>query len=117
MNPDNIKASIQAIIDGLAPLAKQSQIPLEELWSWAIKHNYALAVVDLVVGVLLLGSWIYCFRQFLKARKKDPYSDGSLISRLTTLSGIFGLIAAFFCIGEAIMRLIGPGWSTAEDIG
>ena len=54
MNPDTIKNSIQAVIDGLTPLAQKLQIPIEGVFKWAIKHNYALAFSQLLTPLICI---------------------------------------------------------------
>ena len=52
MNPDNIKQSIQAVIDGLAPLAHTLNVRLEHLWKWGMKNNIAQAFSSVLFFVL-----------------------------------------------------------------
>lgn len=126
MNPQNIKDSIQAVIDGLTPLAQKMQIPIEQLWSWAIKHNYAIAITEVSFFVLMLIALIP-YTALLKHGLKQK--DGSSYSNFDNSDGLTGLAFAISIVlftalisatiglfTDAIPRLISPEWHTIQDI-
>jgi hypothetical protein len=56
MNPENIKSSIQAVIDGLTPLADKLSIPLEKIFEYAMRQNYVYAIESIfgLIGLLVV---------------------------------------------------------------
>lgn len=118
MNPDQIKESIQAVVDGLTPLAQKLQVPIEGLFGWAIKHNYAEAVMGLLPLALLLGAILPIFLKNIhkadwNAVEVTPHHVIAIISGL--FAGLFTIVAMLET-GEAIARLVAPEWYTIQDI-
>lgn len=117
MELNNIKENIQAVVDGLTPLAQKLQVPIEGLWGWALKHNYAVASVELLYGatgllILVLG---------IKNGKweKDEYDVVGTPTKwaLLGIAGVLVLLAGgVWGIYDGILRLIAPEWMTAQDI-
>lgn len=119
MNAENIKASIQAVVDGLTPLAQKLGVAIEGLWGWAMKHNYAVAgelLFGALCGIILLIFSVWLIK---KVSKLTMYDDEVLC-----VFGWIGGIAAFIggavcfvmCSIQAIDRIIAPEWNTAVDI-
>lgn len=117
MNPDVIKNSIQAVIEGLTPLAEKLKIPIEGLWGWALKHNYALAF-ESVLGAILTGIALYfttrLIKMAIKADKENDESFGFWVGGIV-LSLIASIAFIIFSI-EAIDRFVAPEYNTAKDI-
>lgn len=118
MNTDTIKTSIQAIVDGLTPLAQKLQVPIEGLWKWAIMHNYAVAFENLfgvIIGLSLLITGIILIKKGIKIKQNTSYEgDGYFFSGV--LITVAAILFIGFC-GTTIMdRLIAPEWNTAQDI-
>ncbi len=114
MNPETIKQSIQAIVDGLTPLAQKLQIPIEGLFGWAIKHNYALAVSYFLVPLISLIIFALLFRYF---RKEENDNDNTfMIIWSLGFAFVISLIIFLVCLPDAIDRLIAPEWNAANDI-
>ncbi len=124
MNPENIKQSIQAVVDGLTPLAQKLQVPVEGLWGWAIRHNYAEAVFCFFVFLVCLGI-LFAYYKFMRygcgSEKEDScnriyMNDWEWIS---VYGGVVAAIVFIFLIAslyDISMRLIAPEWSTMKDI-
>lgn len=116
MNPDTIKSSIQAVVDGLTPLAQKMQVPLSGLWEWALRHNYAQAYFDLIMVVMSIVGIIFVSKLFkwgLKQDKEGNFPGGYMIGGFLLVAS---LIVGFVCIHQATMRFVAPEWSTAQDI-
>lgn len=125
MNPEEIKGSIQAIIDGLAPLAQKLQVPLDQLWAWSVKHNYAIAGVNLVW--FLVSIFVaYGYYRFIKWGNviEEGESDTRIYRRdlgpvvimagvLVTVILITGLVSL---LSASVPRLLAPEWYTANDL-
>lgn len=114
MNPDKIKESIQAVVDGLTPLAQKLQVPIEHLWGWAMKHTYAVAISELL-GFFLFGS-LYAWIATILLRKGKEEGDLELASAFLFFAGVPIAILTAFVFMQAIPRLISPEWYTAQDI-
>jgi hypothetical protein len=121
MNADVIKSSIQGVIDGLTPLASKMGIAVEAIFTWAIKHNYAVGLTMLLSLPLAI---IFTTLSYNQARKVKDWQyfrkqgDGVSVAFMV----IFGLIAlittiaTFAHLPEAIDRLIAPEWNASKDI-
>jgi hypothetical protein len=134
MNAENIKNTIQAIIDGLTPLAQKLQIPIEGLFRWAIKHNYAIAVEELVGSVICMVAMFVGYKFVKLGFKKDAeqkemlksVNEGDRWKYSSTdnfgfyMAGgmiiVVSLVLLTFILPMAIDRLIAPEWNTAQDI-
>lgn len=121
MNPENIKNSIQAVVDGLAPLAQQLQVPIEGLWDLAIRYNYAQAISGLVVNLLAIVCIILIRKSMLKkyTEKDLHWRDDEFHIIINAISGFvlgIALIILIFTAHEFVMRLIAPEMMTAKDI-
>lgn len=125
MNPENIKNSIQAIVDGLTPLAQKLQIPLEKIFSWAIKENY-VNLISLIILGLVLSISIFLFYKFIKwgcaknenGNSRFYYDDGFVV--IGVFAGIILTIVFFifltFGIPKIISRAINPEYNALQDI-
>lgn len=127
MTPDKIKEYIQSIIDGLSPLANKLGIAIEQVFTWAIKHNYAVAG-SIIIGWLLSLIVVYLvYRLFKYGMGKDnPDSHYTRIQNSEGLEfasvigaiggGIFLIIMTVGLISDAVPRLIAPEWYATQDI-
>jgi hypothetical protein len=95
MDIQNIKDTIQAVIDGLTPLAQKLQIPLERVFGWAIKQNYVYAISELIGFVVLIGAmigWIKLLKYGLGEEKDNSYSrlynSEGLLQCITFILGV-----------------------------
>jgi len=116
MNPEVIKNSIQAIIDGLTPLAQKLQVPIEGLWGWAIKHNYALATAYLIEPVINIAALIVGLSCL---RKANWEGNGNSYAVVVVVAGVIWLMSGMFLlidITEIIARFVSPEWMTIQDI-
>lgn len=128
MNPQNIQETIQSVIDGLAPLAQKMQVPIQYLWQWALKRNFAIAVSEYVaLGVFLILDIItykvvrYGFKPY--DSKISNYSNFDKSDTLCALGvflsfiSVIGTIILFVIVlSDANMRLLSPEFSTIQDI-
>jgi len=125
MDAEQIKMGIQAVVDGLTPLAQKLQIPIEGIFVWAIKHNYAQAAIGLAEAVTVIPI-AYYYVKFMKwgfEKASDEFygrfaEDGgktalaiffSIFVLVITISGIMG-------IETAISRFIAPEWNASKVI-
>src|ERR1051325_196791 len=102
MNPDTIKNTIQAVIDGLTPLAQKLQVPLEGLWKWGLKHNYAVAIEELFAALLCTVGIYWSIKAIKKAIQVDlnnNYED----STGYWVTGIMGVILCI--VGFVILSI------------
>lgn len=117
MNPETIKNSIQAVVDGLTPLAQKLGIALTSVFGWAMKHNFAIAwenVFGAVCGLVGIGIGTYALR---KAYNMKGYNDPTTL--WTTLGFIICAVSVailVICSISAIDRFVAPEWHTAQDI-
>lgn len=118
MNPENIKNSIQAVIDGLTPLAQKLQIPIEGLFGWALKNNYAIAVTNLIPLIPLIIFMVLLFRAIPKSKwnEKSPTNVEAYLVIFYAIFAIISLIASVACLTSAINRVIAPEWNASNDI-
>jgi len=129
MNPQEIQQTIQAIIDGLTPLAQKLQIPLEKVFEYAIKQNYVYAIwfvladfLGIVIGLSLLVFGLKKYNIFKKkyGTHNCMSEDDIFIALLPTIIG--GLILAtsviiFFASGqETLSRFVNPEYMALQDI-
>jgi len=116
MDPENIQQTIQAVLDGLTPLAQKLQIPLEGLWGWAMKANYAYACIDvyiLIVGIIVfIPSLKFVIKKGLFGDDGDP-NPVAIVSVIGSLIGVAILIGGIIAFGHAIFRIFAPEYSTA----
>lgn len=126
MSPDKIKEYIQAVIEGITPLAQKLGIAVEYLFTWAIKHNYAIAG-SYVIGFLLTILFTYPLYRLMKwgfkkeegahyvnFEEHEPIAIGTML--LTVCYTVMFLFFTAQMITVAIPRLIAPEWYTVQDI-
>jgi uncharacterized membrane protein len=125
MNPDQIKASIQAVIDGLTPLAQKLGIAVESIFTWAIKYNYAQAGIGLFEALSIIPIAIY-YVKFMRwgfgSDRDCSYNrfseDGGklLLATVFSLFVLIMLVVAIVGVETAISRIIAPEWNASKDI-
>lgn len=128
MNADAVKEYIQALIEGLTPLAQKLGIAVEYLFTWAVKHNYAIAgswvfafLITCFLGYLVIRAWKWGMRtdgdssttNFDKS-EFEPYGVITIIA--TFLVTIFFFITTIGVITTAVPRIIAPEYYTIQDI-
>lgn len=118
MNPEVIKGSIQAVIDGLTPLASKLGIAVEAIFGWAIKHNYALGLTMLLPLPVFITLVIISYKNGKKA-DFDDFDKGNLEAVVCIVSAILAFVFMMLTIGylpKAIDRLVAPEWNASKDI-
>lgn len=68
---DTVKESLNGIIEGLTPVAQKLQIPIAELWNWALKHNYAIAAPELLPVIVTPLSLFALIKMYKEAGWKE----------------------------------------------
>lgn len=126
MDAQKVKDVIQAIIDGLTPLAQKLQVPIEHLWGWGIKHNYGLAVAQIVgwVFTLVVASGVYRLLKYGNGKEKGSdysrfYHSEALLfvtAGLTIATIIAVIVMTIMVLSDAVPRMVAPEWYTAQDI-
>jgi hypothetical protein len=127
MDPNKIKESIQAIIDGLTPLAQKMQIPIGNLWEWSIKHNYAVAISQLLffaLTIILTGLEIkLIIWGNKKVNKTSSYSNFDHSQFWPYVVLFLGIALMVFWLGslitifsETVIRFVSPEWMTIKDL-
>jgi len=115
--PTIVKDTLQAVVDGLTPLAQKLGLAVEQIFWWAIKHNYALALAYSIPTILFTIS----ITKFIKYMKKSDFEYG-VSSSSEVLAIVFGvasfilLLVACGTITQAISRWIAPEWNAAQDL-
>ena len=122
MNAETIKNTIQAIIDGLTPLAQKLSVPLEKIFEWAVRENYVIAIENLI-GALVSITIIILFFIFLsKSFKNKEWGDyelgrNAIMSIITGIISFILVILLFFeFIPQTLKRLINPEYHALIDI-
>lgn len=116
MNSSTIRESIQAVVDGLTPLAEKLGVAAESLWGWSVKHTYAVAatnIVEAIICLLVLIGLTLIVRYFLKNGDEDEKFGTCLFCGFL---GGFVLIWMVVAINTAIVRFIAPEYYTLKDI-
>lgn len=120
MNPQTIKDSIQAVIDGLTPLAQKLQIPIQYLWIWCEKNNYAVAASEiscLVISLIAIFPLKAFWKFALKKQEESRYSDWHIGATFATvIFGVFLLSSLAAVIFGAVPRIVAPEYHTAQDL-
>jgi putative heme iron utilization protein len=115
MNPENVKGIVQAFIDALTPLAQKLQVPIEGLFRWAIRHNYAVAVAEIVVPTVATVI-AYKVAKAMYSKMKEWGEVGIMLFILSVTVTIAGIIVSLVLGTNGIMRLVAPEWYTSLDI-
>lgn len=123
MNPDNIRNTIQAVIDGFTPLAQKLQVPLEKLFSWAVVQNYVIAIVLILVLLILfpiLWWGVFKLKKFcikLKDERGDP-DENPMMGFYTALSFLIvgTAIGTPLIVYNILSRLLNPEYMALLDI-
>ena len=121
MNPEVIKSSIQAVIDGLTPLANKLGIAVEAIFGWAIKHNYSVAISILLLPVFTIIFGYITYKNAFKVEDWDT-TKGKQDGMRIAITIIFGLLTFVMFVGtslnlgDAIDRLVAPEWNASKDI-
>ena len=136
MNAETIKNTIQAIIDGLTPLAQKLAVPLEKVFEWAVRENYVIAIencIGILITLIIFITFLICLTKSLKIIKtKNEYGrDYNEWDRPHTnilgKNAIISLITGFLCcilipimffdfIPGTLGRLINPEYHALLDI-
>jgi len=117
--PETIKASLQALVDGLTPLAEKLQVPIESIWTIAIKHNYAIAVSELLTWLICLGILVAIVKRLATLFEKDTLTLEEFDVVQMIVGSVFGIGLALTLITgieKTVIRFIAPEWSTAQDL-
>ena len=126
MNPETIKNTIQAIIDGLTPLAQKLAVPLEKVFNWAIRENYVQAIYEVIFGIILAIAIFYEYK-FIKwgLKKKEEGSKNNFYRRegiqsicivIGIILGVAFLIFSLCAIPDIMRRVINPEYHALMDI-
>jgi hypothetical protein len=128
MEPKQVSEYMKAVGEGLRPLADQITGTGKMVYEFALKHNYAVAVEELVFfgGSVLAAVGMAKFIAW-GMRKQDPpnkYDDINFEDNPPAV--VFGIVGGIICAVavctstydalDAITRLIAPEWSTISDI-
>jgi hypothetical protein len=124
MEPQKIKDSIQAVIDGLTPLAEKLQKPVEELWRMFILENYVKAIWGIVSFIIATILTLIVTNIIKKKIKKNKMSWQDITDHFPlTIGIIFCLISyiilsiLFLVEGQTIVsRFINPEYNVLKDI-
>jgi len=126
MEPQQIKTSIQAIIEGFAPLAEKLQAPAEKIWEWAIRNNYIQVFNDFWGILIVLGFGIAFYKLVKYGFSKDDdsnynhFEESDILVPVTAFLGaclvLALLIACFDLVPDIISRLINPEFNALKDI-
>ena len=123
MNPENIKSSIQAMVEGLTPLAQKLQVPVESLWGWALTHNYATALVNCIPLILMIV-FIYPSIKFVKwaageeEEEEEVSAEGPIVFSVVVVGTLYMLLflTSVHSLSKVIYRLVSPEYMTMKDI-
>lgn len=119
MNPNNIKQSIQAVIDGLTPLAQKLGVPLGQLWEVMVRQNYVYAVYNIVYvicGVIMLyGAWKWNL-WIIKRKSENSFSDSDIGYIGVIIISILASVIILTSATEAIGRFVNPPYYIIQDI-
>ncbi len=119
MESSTIRDSIQAVVDGLTPLADKLQVPIGHLWEWSLKHTYAVIVTDFLEAVLMIGlviAGISLARYTIKEAIDDPYDVGfHFASAGIVLVLVIMIFGVFYDLEDGINRLVAPEYYTMQD--
>ena len=121
METQEIQPTIQAIIDGLTPLAEKLQVPLGKMFEWAIRENYVQAIADIAYFTFfpLVAIGYFKLLKYLREKSKDNYDFEFIAVLVGIIGGIFLTIygvALFFEIPIFIGRLVNPEYHALMDI-
>lgn len=133
MNPEKIKNTIQAITDGLTPLAQKMQVPLEKLFALAIKENMVTAIIEIFFVAVFLAAviaYILLIKWFGKEPKEGGETYKTNYEKINDDEGavpmgvivfgiailLFGVVIIFWTIPDIIARLVNPEYHALEDI-
>jgi hypothetical protein len=128
MEPKQVTEYVKAVGAGLQPLADQITGAGKVVYEFALKHNYAVAIEELVFfgGSVLASVGMAKFIQW-GMKKQDPEDRRSDVNfegnppavAFAIVGGIMCAIvlcASVYDALDAIPRLIAPEWSTISDI-
>ena len=124
MNPETMKNTIQVILEGLEVLALKLKVPVEFLWSLALKQVY-VELFTVIIGSAILGVLIFLWVKLLKYglgkeenEVNNRFSNNDEITITIFISGamliIFSTIAVMFIIDIVPVTLINPQWKALE---
>jgi hypothetical protein len=123
MTPEQIKDSIIAVQEGLNPTFRvletwigSGKITIDRVFEIGIRHNYAVAIANLidVVLVLIFLSIIYLvFRKIYSWVGEKYEREWVYVPFLITVIVVIPIIIV--TIDESIKRIIAPEWSTIND--
>ena len=124
MNPETMKNTIQVILEGLEALALKLKVPVEFLWSLALKQVY-VELFTVIIGSAILGVLIFLWVKLLKYglgkeenEVNNRFSNNDEITITIFISGamliIFSIAAVMFIIDIVPVALINPQWKALE---
>ena len=124
MNPETMKNTIQVILEGLEVLALKLKVPVEFLWSLALKQVY-VELFTVIIGSAILGVLIFLWVKLLKYglgkeenEVNNRFYNNDEITITIFISGamliIFFTIAVISIIDIVPVALINPQWKALE---
>ncbi len=125
-----ITSSIQAVINGLAPLAEKLGVPASQIYHVMLKQNYIYGVYDFMWVVLIFVVSVFTIKWILKwwtkpqKTENNSYPDyyfeddgGRIIASIILgIALVIVIIQGIYILQEGIGRIINPPYYIAHDI-
>lgn len=129
MEPKDVTEYMKAVGEGFKPLAEQITGASKQLFTYALRHNYAVCVGEVLALAAasfgLYSAYRYCRWGMTKDNDgRAPFDHGNYDfpvkafcgASLFFVTGVLFLIAACTFCGDAVPRMIAPEWRTLQDI-
>jgi hypothetical protein len=119
MNPEAIKENIQAVIDGLTPLAENLGVVAGKLYEYALHRVLAGAVINSILAIVFTITFFVSLRwakKLISRRDEDgDHDENDLIPGviLAVVSTIM-FFSAIGCINMAVKQFVAPELSAIK---
>lgn len=130
MEPKQVTEYIRAIGEGLKPLADQVSGGGKQLFDYAIRHNYAVAIENIVSFVVMSGVAFGMYRAYRwlcqplpgktdhygapEIRMEQPEFAAPVFIGMAITAILFAV--SLVCALSSIHRIIAPEWSAIADV-
>jgi len=130
MNPEQIRKTIEAIINGFSPLAQKLQVPVSKLFEWAIRQNYVYLISYFVYFILFLvfiyptyriGKWLFKKNKDETRMVDKIEENGYAFFVFIIFTIMVGVELAFIAyvvnsIDIIVARIINPEYMALKDL-
>ncbi len=126
MNTSTLQSTVNIVGSAFDALSQKLKMPAEQLFSWSIQNNYAVAIQDIVISLLCVVGIIYAVKYIKWGIKKDERGDTKInaddgigfiiLAIIAVVSIAICALVIFNDVYDAIPRIFAPQFHALQDL-